>query len=219
MRNITKEGNTIYFFGRGTPKFRIVKNAEDDYLFIDEKEKIELHATQTTLTKLHNMLKSQSSIKRHTKGSKTMKQILWHDFKEDHKFTSLNGKPYLVYDIETTYATGNLRDVKFYMAYAFIVNEDGVGKYSFIGPDSLDRFVNYMVNFDGYIVGFNSIAFDNPVSVYNATNGTQEMIDIINNKSIDLFLFLWNLTGKRMGLNRTASALVGIEKTLESGAE
>ncbi len=76
-----------------------------------------------------------------------------------------------------------------------------------------------MAEFDGYVIGFNNIAFDNPVSVYNIENGTDAMINTINEKSIDLFLFLWNLTGRRIGLNKTAQALVGITKTLESGAE
>ena len=76
-----------------------------------------------------------------------------------------------------------------------------------------------MVEFDGYIVGFNNIAFDNPVSVYNTPHRDQEMIDKINAKSVDLFLLLRNVTGKRIGLNRTATALVGVQKTLDSGLE
>lgn len=39
--------------------------------------------------------------------------------------------------------------------------------YKYIDPSKLKEFVEYMVNFDGYIVGFNNIAFDNPVCIYN----------------------------------------------------
>jgi hypothetical protein len=54
-----------------------------------------------------------------------------------------------------------------------------------------------MLDFDGYIIGFNSIAFDNIVSVYNV--GLQEDdIKKINEKSIDLFLFVRAMTGKRL---------------------
>ena len=54
-----------------------------------------------------------------------------------------------------------------------------------------------MLDFDGYIVGFNSIAFDNIVSVYNV-GGDEEDIKKINAKSIDLFLFIQAMTGKRL---------------------
>ena len=44
-----------------------------------------------------------------------MKELLREDFKEHSKFAAIHGKPYLVYDIETTYATDNLKDVEFYL--------------------------------------------------------------------------------------------------------
>ncbi|GHV23347.1 hypothetical protein FACS189428_6740 [Clostridia bacterium] len=76
-----------------------------------------------------------------------------------------------------------------------------------------------MLNFDGYIVGFNQIYFDNPVSVYNAKLdefATAEAIKKLNEKSIDLYLFVRTLTGRRnLGLNRLATDLVGESKNLE----
>ncbi|MDR2540322.1 MAG: hypothetical protein LBD11_00665 [Candidatus Peribacteria bacterium] len=76
-----------------------------------------------------------------------------------------------------------------------------------------------MLNFDGYIVGFNQIYFDNPVSVYNANLdevATTEAIKKLNEKSIDLYMFVRTLTGRRnLGLNRLATDLVGESKNLE----
>jgi predicted PolB exonuclease-like 3'-5' exonuclease len=90
--------------------------------------------------------------------------------------------------------------------------------FQYIWPDGYDKFYQYLLNYDGYIVWWNQIGFDNPVTVYNA-GGTQEDIDSINAKSIDPFLFLWHLTGKRIWLNRASQALVWVKKTLESWAE
>jgi uncharacterized protein YprB with RNaseH-like and TPR domain len=44
-------------------------------------------------------------------------------------------------------------------------------------------------------------------------------IDILNQKSLDPFLFLWKLLGKRMSLNNVAQALISSGKTLTSGKE
>ena len=41
----------------------------------------------------------------------------------------------------------------------------------------------------------------------------------INEKSIDIYVFIQALTGKRMGLNKVSEALVGVSKTLASWAE
>ncbi|MEI6774363.1 MAG: hypothetical protein WCL18_06335 [bacterium] len=46
-------------------------------------------------------------------------------------------------------------------------------------------------------MGFNSIAFDNMVSVYNV-DGSEDDIKQLNEKSIDLFLFVRAMTGKRL---------------------
>jgi len=88
-------------------------------------------------------------------------------------------------------------------------------EYEYIDQDGLKAFVQKMLDFDGYIVGFNSIAFDNIVSVYNV-GGTEEDIKKLNDKSIDLFLFVQAMTGKRLGLNKIAEALVNVSKTLTS---
>lgn len=42
------------------------------------------------------------------------------------------------------------------------------------------------------------------------------MINTLNKKSLDIFTFLYHSTGKKIGLNKVSSALVGVGKTLDS---
>jgi hypothetical protein len=51
--------------------------------------------------------------------------------------------------------------------------------------------------------------------LYN-TEFSQEKLDILNNKSIDIFYFVWQLLGRKIGLNRLSEALIGVKKTLDS---
>lgn len=53
------------------------------------------------------------------------------------------------------------------------------------------------------------------VSVYNV-EGSEDDIKKLDEKTIDLFLFVQALTGKRLGLNKIAEALVNVSKTLTS---
>jgi hypothetical protein len=138
-------------------------------------------------------------------------------------FRKLLGKPYLVYDIETSLIPDdqNLKNVEFYVGYSMEETENGKMKYHCIMPEDVPAFVERMLNFDGYIVGFNQIYFDNPVSVYNAdrNNGlscsVSDAIQQLNEKSIDLYVFIQQLTGKRIGLNKISGDLLGLSKNLE----
>lgn len=112
------------------------------------------------------------------KGKKKLLSVedtLYAEFKKG-TFSSLLDKPYLVYDIETTMGAGNQLDTyKFLLAYSLEVHpktgskntDEQKMKYEYIDQAGLKKFVQKLLNFDGYIVGFNSIAFDNPVSVLN----------------------------------------------------
>jgi hypothetical protein len=50
-------------------------------------------------------------------------------------------------------------------------------------------------------------------------DGTQEQVDILNAKSLDLMLFANALSGKRYSLNKLSQALTNQQKTLTSGEE
>lgn len=143
-----------------------------------------------------------------------MEQILLDEFQKGF-YNNILGKPYVVYDIETTSNIVNLKETKFLIGYCLRANADGTMTYEYIDQEGLKKFVERLISFDGYIVGFNSIAFDNPVCIYNV-DGTSDDLEKINNKSIDLYLFMQAITGRRMGLNKLATALINVSKTLES---
>lgn len=77
------------------------------------------------------------------------------------------------------------------------------------------------------MIGFNSLLFDNPVTVHqgltfaNRYNDEEydHLLSILNTKSLDIFQFIWGVTGRMIGLNRLSRSLVGLGKTLESGKE
>lgn len=123
----------------------------------------------------------------------------------------------MVYDIETK-VSDDVKNTEYLLGYAMYPVKGNKMEYKYIGKDDLDNFVQEMIDFDGYIIGYNNIWFDNPVCIYNTTK-REEDIETINNKTIDLFIFFQKMTGKRIGLNKVATALVNIQKTLESGAE
>jgi uncharacterized protein YprB with RNaseH-like and TPR domain len=113
-----------------------------------------------------------------------------------------------------------LKETKFAIGYSIISNENHSKnlKFKFISENSLKKFVNFLIDFDWYIVGFNNIYFDNPVIIYN-TLWNDDLIEQLNKKSLDLFLFLWNLTGRRLWLEAVSQALIWIKKTLSSWKE
>ncbi|MDR2190653.1 MAG: ribonuclease H-like domain-containing protein [Candidatus Peribacteria bacterium] len=133
-------------------------------------------------------------------------------------FRKMLGKPYLVYDIETSLIPDdqNLKNVEYYIGYSMEEDNEGKMHYQCIMKADLPAFVDKMLQFDGYIVGFNQLYFDNPVCIYNI-NGTEEQIKTLNDKSLDLYLFVQQMTGKRMGLNKISEALIGVSKNLEGG--
>lgn len=111
------------------------------------------------------------------------------------KYSQILDKPYVVYDIETT-VVDDLRSAKFLLAYAMLPNGEKM-TYRCVMEEDLKKFVDDLLAFDGYIVGFNQIWFDNPVSAWNAGYGDRE-IEILNQKSIDLYVFFQNLTKRRI---------------------
>jgi len=211
-----KEWPKTYFFQKSDPVLHIVFGDTEVSIF-DDSEMIEVMIDYTQLDALHSFLKNDSNIKKQSAQGKTQIQLLT-EFFQWWLGHYINGKPYLVYDIETTATASDLRATTFYLGYAREPKGEK-GEYRLIMPQDLDSFVQYMRDFDGYIVWFNNIWFDNPVCVYNTTTFGQETIDIINAKSVDIFLLIYRLTKKRIGLNAVTKAWVGIEKTLESGAE
>lgn len=216
FKKIFREGKEIYYMYRGDFTFRF-QDTGTEYILMDEKEKIQVVLDDEEKRAFQSLMKSFILKKERIVGQKSIEQILLDEFNTG-EYSSIWGKPYMVYDIETDTNIENLKETKFFLAYAMYPNEHNKMTYEYIDQDWLQRFVQKMLDFDGYIVGFNNIAFDNVVSVHNA-GGSEEDIQTLNEKSLDLFLFVRAVTGKRIGLNKIAEALVNVSKTLTSWAE
>ncbi len=218
LKDSCKYWNCVYFFEANSPIFKIELN-EDYYTLSDEKEKIQINMSQEEINLLHNQLKNEKKLNKQIKENKTISTTLFDEFKS-WEYEKIEWKPYLVYDIETVGNINNLRSMKFMIAYAVISNENQLKsiKYRLVDENAVKRFVDFMLDFDWWIIWYNNIYFDNPVSIYN-TDYDDEKIDILNKKSIDLFLFIRNLTWKRIWLDKVSSSLLWIWKTLESWLE
>lgn len=209
-----REGDDAYYFYRSDVAFRVSKQ-DDQLILADEVDKIEVVLPFHQKSAIQSLIIKYISKKERQIWQKTIEQILMDEFMTG-QYSQILDKPYLVYDIETT-VVDDLRSAKFLLAYAMIPKGTKM-EYRCILEEDLKAFVDDMLAFDGYIVGFNQIWFDNPVSAWNAGYGDEE-IKILNEKSIDLYVFFQNLTKRRIWLNKLSDALVGVQKTLSSWAE
>lgn len=222
----SKQWNSVYHMMKQDYIWRTVfVDGINSVIFFDEREKIELHADKDIIAKIGSLIKDTKKMSAQTKASQSIEDTLTKAF-ENGELTNIDGKDYLVYDIETSYASNDLRTMEFYLWYAYVV-QGGKGVYKYIDIDNLYKFLDFLKDFDGYIIWFNSLAFDNPVTLYSALQlhwsfteeKYQELLWLLNKKSLDLFQFVRNITGKRIWLNKLSRALVGVWKTLESGKE
>jgi len=216
FKKIFKEGNEIYYMYRGDFTFRF-QNNNDEYVLMDEKEKVQVILDEQGKREFQGMIKNYILKKEKTTWQKSIEQILLDEF-HTGKYSTIWWKNYMVYDIETDTNIENLKETKFLLAYAMYPTAWNKMTYEYVDQEWLQAFVQKMLDFDWYIVGFNSIAFDNMVSVYNV-DGSEDDIKQLNEKSIDLFLFVRAMTGKRLWLNKIAEALVNVSKTLSSWAQ
>lgn len=207
----------MYYFSKGDALFRITQH-EDSIWLIDEQERIEILLTKENKWAFSSLLKEYLIKKDKKQWQKSIEAILMDEFVA-WSFDTVLDKPYLIYDIETTEWTWNFYDTyKFLLAYTMTPDAEHKMKYEYISQEHFPAFAQKLVDFDWYIIGFNSLWFDNPVVVANA-NMWQKELDSINAKSIDIFLFLWNLTWRRLSLNKVSETFVGIQKTLSSWVE
>ena len=226
LKVVSQQGKNVYHMARQDFVWRTVfVNGTDEVIFFDEREKIELHANKEIIAKIGSLVKDTKKIAAQKKASISIEQTLLKAF-DNGELNDIHGKPYLVYDIETSYATNDLKTTEFYNWYAYVV-QNGKWVYKYIDKSNLTKFLDYLISFEGYIIGFNSLAFDNPVTVHQwltfadrySDEEYDRLLKIINAKSLDIFQFIWWVTGRRMWLNKLSRALVGLGKTLESGKE
>lgn len=207
----------LLYFKSNEVFFRII--LKDEWLdLVDENSSIKISLDENGILKVHNLLKKkiESKWKQNIANtlltkfeSESMKKYLWKDF--------------LVYDIETIWNIQNLKETQFILAYMIDTKDFWSWKspkYKFIWKTSVDKFLNYMIEYDWYIVWYNNISFDNPVTVYNSNlKDHEKIIENLNKKSLDLFLLYSKIFWKRIWLDAVASTIVNISKTLSSGAE
>ena len=215
FKKIFKEGNDIYYFNRWEATFRCSKQDNDDIILMDEKEKVQVVLDEQSKRWFQDIIKNYLIKREKIKGQKSIEQILMDAFQE-WVLSTILWKKYLVYDIETIGSLDDLSQMKFTIAYTMEPNEQNKMTYEYIDIENLQEFVQKMLDFDGYIVGYNNIWFDNPVCIFN-TWRSEEDLHTLNEKSIDLYVLIHALTGKRMWLNKVSEALVAVSKTLESG--
>jgi len=224
VKFIFKEWNQVYFFERWDAAFKIAKiisdtwNQDLDILELtDEKERIQLTVPFNDKSKLQGLIKTYIIKKERQLWQRSIEQILFDEFKT-WDYNTINWKPYIVYDIETTvWAWNNLDTYKFLLAYSMAPGDEKM-TYKYIDQEWLQEFAQKLLDFDGYIIWFNSFAFDNPITMKQGWFWEEEL-KIINKKSLDLFYFIRNITGKRIWLNKISEAFIWIKKTLESWAE
>ena len=214
-----REWNEVMFFDRGNPLITI--QLIDNRIHItDEVDNIQIQVPANEKGELNRLMIRYISKKQRQIWQKTIEQILMDAFVE-WKFYNILWKPYLVYDIETaliSWEVSNTNFPEYYLWFSMEETEAWKMEYSCIMMEDLKDFVQKMIDFDWYIIGYNQIYFDNPVSVYNAWL-TQKEVEILNEKSLDLYVFFTQLTGKRMWLNKVSDSLVWVKKTLDSWAD
>ncbi len=218
LTELLNDTDSHYFFTSGRPLFRIQWLDENTYRFVDEVDKIEVLTDEEWVNQMHNLLKNMRKMEQDTKGNKTIIEGLFQKCM-DGDLQYIMDKPFVTYDIETTYTWEWLKDQHFEMAYS--VSTDDVStwlKYQYIDRVSMHRYLDYLLEYPGWIIWYNHIWFDNPVLIQNVWYGQTEL-DILNKKSIDPFLLLRKLLKKRLKLSKVAESLVSMWKTLDSWAE
>lgn len=209
------ECNRTYYFSGPKPLFRVY-HQDKTFRFIDEDENIDLVVPQDELSQLHNILKNKGKLIDISKNISLMDGLV--DDYMGNMTNTIDGKPFIVYDIETT--TSRAWKQVFEIAYSIRSDADhseGLVR-DYVNKENLQEYVDSLLAYDGRIIGYNNFHFDNPVLLANAERSAQEL-ELLNQKSLDPFIVIQKLLGRRMGLGNLAWSLIGAEKLLGSWAE
>lgn len=216
IRMCCEEAPRTYFFERSKPFFRIYQRG-DTYRMIDEIEKLDLRLQADEMNRLHNLMKDQGK-RRSMSKNQSMMEVLLESFAHGNHQT-ICGKPYMVYDIETIFGE-QIKGQQFEMLYSInsSVNHKNGLEYEYVDTSSVEDYARRILDFDGRIIGYNSLHFDNPV-LCQTVGYTNTQLEELQRKSLDPFKLLHVLTGRRMSLGNVAGALIGAGKTLDSWVE
>ncbi len=215
LKTLTRECNRTYFFQKNKPYIRIY-NDNDTIRIVDETEKIDVLLTPELTQRFHNILKDTWTMKWISSNQSILEWLL-EEYRQ-WNLKTIAGKPYLVYDIETTF--GEWKGQYFEMSYDISSSDNHESEllYTYVDRTNMKELADRLLAYDWWIIWYNNIWFDNPVLLKNC-GYTQEQIETLNKKSIDPFLVIHKLTWRRMSLNNLASALIWSWKTLSSWAE
>jgi uncharacterized protein YprB with RNaseH-like and TPR domain len=211
------DSERVFFIHQGRPTIGFYPLEDEGLRITDEVDHIELLLSAEDVERLHNLLKNKQTMITASKQD-TVFQDLLRQFQEK-KLVEFDGKPFLVYDIETTF-DGRAGEQEFAIAYAIDSSEDHTEKlsYQYIDRDGLRAFAQQLLDYPGWVVGFNQISFDNPITMLQAGFSIEDLA-IVQAKSLDPFQLVRGMTGRRMSLQAMATALIDAGKTLSSGAE
>lgn len=215
VKQVCKECPRTYYFNGPKPAFRVY-HQWGQYRFIDEEEAIDLVVEEGDLSQVHNVLKDTWKLKSISKQVSILEGLL-DDYRGD-MVNTIDGKPFVVYDIETTTASSGKQI--FEIAYSIRSDADhseGLVR-DYVDKDNLDEYIDSLLDYDGWVIGYNNFHFDNPVMLANA-NRSAEQLELLNQKSLDPFIVIQKLLGRRMSLGNLAWALIWVGKTLWSWAE
>lgn len=120
-----EESDSHYFRNGTRPLFRIQKIDDSSYRFVDEKDKIECLLDEDGINQIHNLLKNMRQVDKIAKDNKTILEGLFEKcIKGELQY--IQDKPFVTYDIETTYDGESITNQYFEMAYS--VSTDDMSK-------------------------------------------------------------------------------------------
>jgi hypothetical protein len=133
FKKIFREGKEIYYMYRGDFTFRF-QDTGKTFVLMDEKEKIQVILNDEEKRAFQSLMKSFILKKERIIGQKSIEQILLDEFYTG-KYSTIGGKPYMVYDIETDTNIENLKETKFLLAYAMYPNAENKMTYEYIDQE------------------------------------------------------------------------------------
>lgn len=217
LKEFLADSDRVYFFHQNKPTIWLYTQPDNGVRLTDEIEHIELILSEEEVDRLHNLLKNKQTMITASKQD-TVFQDLLKQFQEN-KLHLFAWKPFVVYDIETTF-DGRGGEQQFAIGYAIDSQEDHTNElvYRYVDRDGLRAFAQYLLEYPWWVVWFNQISFDNPITMLQAWYSSADLA-VVQAKSLDPFQLVRGMTGRRMSLQAMATALIDAWKTLSSGAE
>lgn len=144
-----KEGKRVYFFQANKPYFRIQEQSDGLYRFVDETEKIEVVVSEEEINTMHNLFKNSGQMKSIKQENRTILDQLMHEYQQGQR-NLIEDKPFVVYDIETTFDGPLLTNQHFEMAYSLASDDDNTQRmnYKYIDRTNMKKYCDYLLEYE-----------------------------------------------------------------------